>query len=79
MNLNSNLFENLKEAFSLTEVVSFKEFVTSPDFCDDQYMYEFWINEGMNIPELCSELLLDGFSRRWEELLWFLLFSIQGI
>lgn len=39
--------------------VSFKEFVTSPDYCNNQEMYPFWIDtlSSLNDP---SELIIDG-------------------
>lgn len=45
-------------------IVTFREFVTSVDYCNDQSVYEFWLKEGGLIcsvdTELFSELLITG-------------------
>ena len=40
--------------------VSFREFVTSPDYCNYPDMYEWWICQIENLPDKCNELILDG-------------------
>lgn len=40
--------------------VSFREFVSSPDFCNNENLYEFWYNQERDLPTLCNELILDG-------------------
>ena len=45
-------------------IVTFREFVTSEDFCNDKSVYEYWLEEGGLIcsvdTELFSELLITG-------------------
>lgn len=47
-----------------TNIVTFREFVTSPDYCNDLSVYEYWLEEGGLIcsvdSELFSELLITG-------------------
>lgn len=38
--------------------VSFREFVTSPDYCNEDSMYEYWL--GQEVREDTNELILDG-------------------
>lgn len=59
--MNKELFETLESALSLNEsAVSFREFVTSPEFCDNHEVYEYWLSQGMNMDDSYSELILDG-------------------
>jgi hypothetical protein len=54
----------LNRLCSPSDVVTFREFVTSPDFCNDQSVYEYWLEQGDLIcsvgSELFSELLITG-------------------
>lgn len=56
----SKPIEILKELVGAVDVVSFREFVSSPDFCDNEYLYEFWYKQFETLPENLSELILDG-------------------
>ena len=40
--------------------VSFREFVTSPDYCGETQMYEYWLEQGDALDDNISELILDG-------------------
>lgn len=40
--------------------VTFKEFVTSEDFCNSSDMFEFWLKHGQDLKPTTSELLIDG-------------------
>ena len=48
----------LSQLLDIREPVSFKEFVTSPEFCNCDELYPFWLNQ--DIPTSISELILDG-------------------
>lgn len=50
----------LHEMFRGETPVSFRTFVESPDYCDCQDMYEFWKEHEELLPEVLSELLIDG-------------------
>ena len=56
----SNTVSILREMLGGEQCVSFKHFVTSVDFCDNQNIYDYWIKQEETIPESCSELILDG-------------------
>lgn len=55
-----SILDILTEAFSTDKLVSFKEFVTSPSFCNNQDLYDYWIKKGTDIPLKTSEIILDG-------------------
>ena len=55
-----NIIDILDEVLNNVNLVSFKEFVTSPNFCNNQDLYQYWINKGMSIDPLTSEIILDG-------------------
>lgn len=42
------------------EPVTFEEFVKSPDFCGNPYIYDYWVKQESGIPVYCNELILDG-------------------
>lgn len=50
----------LSKMLGIEKAVSFEEFVTSPDYCDNPDMYKFWINVGNSLDIHLSELLIDG-------------------
>lgn len=59
--MSENPLDLLAQALSLDEeVVGFREFVTGKDFCNNNDVYEKWLEEGTNVPETISELILDG-------------------
>lgn len=52
---------NALESFCCSDrAVSFREFVSSPDYCNYGCMYEWWTDEIENLPDPCQELILDG-------------------
>lgn len=55
-----SILDILTEAFSTDKLVSFNEFVTSPSFCNNQDLYDYWIKKGTDIPLKTSEIILDG-------------------
>lgn len=57
-----SLLDALAECLDIkdTKPVSFSEFCTSPDYCDDSNIYQYWLDHGDNIPESVSEILLVG-------------------
>ena len=50
----------LKDILAPKPIVSFREFVTSSEFCNCKDMYEFWFNSADKLPDTISELLIDG-------------------
>ncbi len=50
----------LKELLSSDEAVSFREFVESPDYCNNQDLFEYWYEQDEKLPTDLRELLLDG-------------------
>lgn len=55
-----NIIDILDEVFNNVNIVSFEEFVTSPNFCNNHDLYQYWINKGMTIDPQTSEIILDG-------------------
>lgn len=55
-----NLLDILDEVLNNVTLVDFKTFVTSPDFCNNQDLYQYWIDKGMSIDPKTSEIILDG-------------------
>lgn len=53
-------FEQLADILNIEKPVSFREFVTGEDYCNNQELYEYWFNREEGIPETCSEIILDG-------------------
>ena len=60
MESQESILDILTEALSTDKLVSFKEFVTSPSFCNNQDLYDYWIKKGTDIPLKTSEIILDG-------------------
>ena len=58
--MKENLLDILSDVLITDKVVSFKEFVTSPNFCNNQDLYDYWIKKGTEIPLKTSEIILDG-------------------
>ena len=56
--MNIDLLEGI--LLAKKEPVSFREFVSGQDYCNNSDLYEFWYKEEKDIPEKCSELILDG-------------------
>lgn len=54
------LLEVLDEVLLTNEVVDFQTFVTSPNFCNNHDLYDYWIEKGMSIDPKTSEIILDG-------------------
>lgn len=50
----------LSNVLSNNNLVSFEEFVTSPNFCNNHDLYKYWLKQGMEMPDNISELILDG-------------------
>ncbi len=55
-----NLLEVLNDVLLTNEVVDFKTFVTSPNFCNNHDLYDYWIEKGTSIDPKTSEIILDG-------------------
>ena len=50
----------LKQMLVVSSPVEFREFVTSPDYCNNSSLYDYWHQKAINIPDDCQELILDG-------------------
>lgn len=50
----------LKDIMGLSEAVTFREFVSGKDYCNNKYLYEYWYKNQETIPTNTSELVLDG-------------------
>lgn len=62
MNSKTNSISDILKRLAPSDerCVSFREFVTSPDFCNDQEMYEYWLQKGDEIPDNINEIIIDG-------------------
>lgn len=57
----NEFLDTLSSALNLDEKpVSFREFVTGKDYCDNHEVYEYWLSEGDSLDDSVSELILDG-------------------
>ena len=59
--MKENLLDILNETLSSDDnIVSFKEFVTSPSYCNNHDLYAYWLKQGSEMPNNISEIILDG-------------------
>lgn len=58
--MKENPLDILSNVLTNNNSVSFEEFVTSPNYCNNHDLYKYWIRQGMEMPENISELILDG-------------------
>lgn len=58
--LSMNVLEQLESFCNSDSAVSFREFITSPDYCNYPDMYDWWLDEVDKLPRKCNELILDG-------------------
>lgn len=50
----------LKDLIGLSDAVSFREFVSGKDYCNNPELYEYWYEQEELTGILISELILDG-------------------
>lgn len=58
--MQEDIFNVLDDVLNKVNIVSFEEFVTSPNFCNNHELYRYWLDKGMSIDPLTSEIILDG-------------------
>lgn len=58
--MKENPFDILTNVLTNNNVVSFKEFVTSPNYCNNHDLYDYWLKQGTDMPNNISEIILDG-------------------
>lgn len=58
--MKENPFDILTDVLTNTNIVSFKEFVTSPNYCNNHDLYDYWLKQGSEMPNNISEIILDG-------------------
>ena len=58
--MKESLLDIFSDALITDKLVSFKEFVTSPSYCNNKDLYDYWIKKGSEIPFKTSEIILDG-------------------
>ena len=49
-------FSLLSDILNIEKPVSFREFVTGKDYCNNSSLYEFWFNKEKMMPKKCSEV-----------------------
>ncbi len=50
----------LSDILHVEPPVSFREFVSGKDYCNNQELFEYWYTKDEDVPNNCSELILDG-------------------
>ena len=58
--MKENPFDILTNVLTNNNVISFKEFVTSPNYCNNHDLYDYWLKQGTDMPNNISEIILDG-------------------
>ena len=58
--MQEDIFNVLDDVLNNVNIVSFEEFVTSPNFCNNHELFRYWLDKGMSIDPLTSEIILDG-------------------
>lgn len=53
-------FKVLESLLDLGDPVSFQEFCESPKFCNDSYIYKFWLDEYGKFPLTVNEVIVGG-------------------
>ena len=52
--MKENPFDILTDVLTNTNIVSFKEFVTSPNYCNNHDLYDYWLKQGSEMPNNIS-------------------------
>lgn len=55
-----NLLSILEDALISNKLATFREFVTLPNYCNNNDLYNYWLEQGSNMPLNTSEIILDG-------------------